>query len=36
MSAPFFNHRAYALTTGSIALSGAFADLVKGERIQHL
>ena len=30
------SHRAYALTTGSIALSGASADLVKDERIQHL
>jgi branched-chain amino acid transport system ATP-binding protein len=30
------SHRAYALTTGSIALSGASADLVKDERIQQL
>src|SRR5271167_569420 len=30
------SNRAYALTTGSIALSGASADLVKDERIQHL
>ncbi len=30
------SHRAYALTTGSIALSGASIDLVKDERIQHL
>jgi branched-chain amino acid transport system ATP-binding protein len=30
------SHRAYALTTGSIALSGASADLLKDERIQHL
>jgi branched-chain amino acid transport system ATP-binding protein len=30
------SNRAYALTTGSIALSGASADLAKDERIQHL
>jgi len=30
------SNRAYALTTGSIALSGPSADLVKDERIQHL
>lgn len=30
------SHRAYALTTGSIALAGASADLVKDQRIQHL
>jgi branched-chain amino acid transport system ATP-binding protein len=30
------SHRAYALTTGSIALSGASADLLEDERIQHL
>jgi branched-chain amino acid transport system ATP-binding protein len=30
------SHRAYALTTGSVALSGASADLLKDERIQHL
>ncbi len=30
------SNRAYALTTGSIALSGASADLVKDNRIQHL
>ena len=30
------SHRAYAMTTGSVALSGASADLVKDERIQHL
>ena len=30
------SHRAYALTTGAIALTGASADLVKDERIQHL
>jgi len=30
------SNRAYALTTGSIALSGASADLVKDQRIQHL
>jgi len=30
------SHRAYALATGSIALSGASADLVKDERVQHL
>ena len=32
------SHRAYALTTGTIALSGASAylDLVKDERIPHL
>jgi branched-chain amino acid transport system ATP-binding protein len=30
------SHRAYALTTGSVALSGASADLVKDSRIQHL
>jgi branched-chain amino acid transport system ATP-binding protein len=30
------SNRAYALTTGSIALSGASADLVKDERILHL
>jgi branched-chain amino acid transport system ATP-binding protein len=30
------SHRAYALTTGSVALSGASADLVQDSRIQHL
>jgi branched-chain amino acid transport system ATP-binding protein len=30
------SNRAYALTTGSIALSGASTDLVKDQRIQHL
>lgn len=30
------SHRAYALTTGTIALSGASAYLVKDERIPHL
>ena len=30
------SHRAYALSTGSIALSGASADLVKDERVQRL
>jgi branched-chain amino acid transport system ATP-binding protein len=30
------SNRAYALTTGSIALSGTSADLIKDERIQHL
>jgi branched-chain amino acid transport system ATP-binding protein len=30
------SHRAYALTTGSVALSGASADLVKDSRIQQL
>jgi branched-chain amino acid transport system ATP-binding protein len=30
------SHRAYALATGSIALSGLSADLVKDERIQRL
>ena len=30
------SHRAYALTTGRIALSGVSADLVRDERIQHL
>src|SRR3974390_173015 len=30
------SHRAYAMTTGSVALTGASADLVKDERIQHL
>ena len=30
------SNRAYALTTGSIALSGASSDLAKDERIQHL
>jgi len=30
------SNRAYALTTGSIALSGTSADLAKDERIQHL
>jgi branched-chain amino acid transport system ATP-binding protein len=30
------SHRAYALTTGSVALSGASADLVKDARIQQL
>jgi branched-chain amino acid transport system ATP-binding protein len=30
------SQRAYALTTGSIALSGASADLLKDERVQHL
>ena len=30
------SHRAYALATGSIALSGVSADLVKDERIQRL
>jgi branched-chain amino acid transport system ATP-binding protein len=30
------SHRAYALTTGSVALSGASADLVKDSRVQHL
>jgi branched-chain amino acid transport system ATP-binding protein len=30
------SHRAYAMTTGSVALSGASADLVTDERIQHL
>ena len=30
------SNRAYALTTGSIALSGASVDLVKDQRIQHL
>ena len=31
--APRISHRAYALTTGSVALSGASADLVNDERI---
>jgi len=30
------SHRAYALTTGSIALAGVSADLVKDERVQDL
>ena len=30
------SHRAYALTTGSVALAGVSADLVKDERVQHL
>jgi branched-chain amino acid transport system ATP-binding protein len=30
------SHRAYALSTGSIALSGASVDLVKDERVQRL
>jgi branched-chain amino acid transport system ATP-binding protein len=30
------SHRAYALSTGSIALSGLSADLVKDERVRHL
>ncbi len=30
------SHRAYALSTGSIALAGLSADLVKDERVQHL
>ena len=30
------SQRAYALTTGSIALSGDSADLVKDERVKHL
>ncbi len=30
------SHRAYALSTGTVALSGASADLVKDERVQHL
>lgn len=30
------SHRAYALTTGSVALSGASSDLVKDARIQQL
>ena len=30
------SHRAYALSTGSIALSGLSADLVKDERVQRL
>jgi branched-chain amino acid transport system ATP-binding protein len=30
------SHRAYALTTGSVALSGASADLVRDERVRHL
>jgi branched-chain amino acid transport system ATP-binding protein len=30
------SHRAYALATGSVALSGVSADLVKDERIQRL
>jgi branched-chain amino acid transport system ATP-binding protein len=30
------SHRAYALTTGSIALSGVSADLVKDPRVQQL
>jgi branched-chain amino acid transport system ATP-binding protein len=30
------SHRAYAMTTGSVALSGASADLVRDARIQHL
>jgi branched-chain amino acid transport system ATP-binding protein len=30
------SNRAYALTTGSIALAGASPDLVKDQRIQHL
>jgi branched-chain amino acid transport system ATP-binding protein len=30
------SHRAYALSTGSVALSGASADLVKDERVQKL
>jgi branched-chain amino acid transport system ATP-binding protein len=30
------SNRAYAVTTGSIALSGTSADLIKDERIQHL
>jgi len=30
------SNRAYALTTGSIALSGVSADLVKDQRVQHL
>jgi branched-chain amino acid transport system ATP-binding protein len=30
------SHRAYAMATGSVALSGVSADLVRDERIQHL
>ena len=30
------SHRAYALSTGSVALAGLSADLVKDERVQHL
>ena len=30
------SHRAYALTTGKVALAGASADLVKDARVQHL
>jgi branched-chain amino acid transport system ATP-binding protein len=30
------SHRTYAMTTGSVALSGVSADLVRDERIQHL
>src|SRR5271166_1518129 len=30
------SHRAYALSTGSIALAGHSADLAKDERVQHL
>jgi branched-chain amino acid transport system ATP-binding protein len=30
------SHRAYALTTGSVALAGASADLVKDSRVQQL
>ncbi len=30
------SHRAYAMSTGSIALSGLSADLAKDERVQHL
>jgi branched-chain amino acid transport system ATP-binding protein len=30
------SNRAYALTTGKVALAGASADLVKDERVQHL
>ena len=30
------SHRAYALTTGAVALSGASADLVRDERVRHL
>jgi branched-chain amino acid transport system ATP-binding protein len=30
------SNRAYALTTGAIALAGASADLLKDERVQHL
>jgi branched-chain amino acid transport system ATP-binding protein len=30
------SHRAYALSTGSIALAGPSVDLVKDERVQRL